>query len=76
MTENKNEYLYRGRILNNKFNENHVKWVSGAEILMSKNTFKLLPKNKNKFDFSLPDVAIGKLLLSLGVKPQIQFENI
>ena len=71
LTENKNEYLYRGRILNNKFNENHVKWVSGAEILMSKNTFKLLLKNKNKFDFSLPDdVAIGKLLLSLGVKPQ------
>ncbi len=71
LAENKNEYLYRGRILNNKFDETHIKWVSGAEILMSKNTFKLLLKNKNKFDFSLPDdVAIGKLLLSLGVKPQ------
>ena len=49
----------------------------GAEILMSKNTFKLLLKNKNKFDFSLPDdVAIGKLLLSLGVTSKFRFENI
>ncbi len=71
LAENKNEYLYRGRVLNNKFDENDIKWVSGAEILMSKNTLKLLLKNKNKFDFSLPDdVAIGKLLSNLGVELQ------
>lgn len=71
LSENKNEYLYRGRILNNKFNEDDIKWVSGAEILMSKKTLELLLKNKNKFDFSLPDdVAIGKLLSDLGVEIQ------
>lgn len=60
---NQNKFLYRGRGLKDIFNQKHISWVSGAEILLSKNTFNLLVDNFDTWDISLPDdVAIGSIL--------------
>ena len=64
------EHLYRGRVLSNKFNNLTIKWSSGAEILMSKNTFKVLIDNKNAWDINLvDDVSIGKILQMNQINP-------
>jgi hypothetical protein len=60
---NQNKFLYRGRRLENVFNQKSISWVSGAEILLSKDTFNILVDNFDTWDISLPDdVAIGSIL--------------
>ena len=60
---NKNEYLYRGKKVSNYFDDAFISYVSGAEILISNNVFKLLTENKDDWDTNLmDDVSIGKIL--------------
>ncbi len=60
---NDNNYEYAG-VINNK----HIvslKFVSGAGILLSKNTCIYIINNKNKLDYNkIDDVSIGKLLIN------------
>lgn len=61
--ENKDEYIYRGRRIQNTFNGSVIEWASGAEILMSKQTFKILMENSADWNTNLvDDVSIGKIL--------------
>ena len=55
-------YLYRGKKITNFFNDEEIAYVSGAEILLSKNAFKLLLEKKDEWDTKLvDDVSIGKI---------------
>ena len=59
--------LYRGRKLTDKFDDKTISWVSGAEILLSKNAVSTLVKHPHNWSFDLPDdVAIGDVLSSEG----------
>lgn len=61
-SKNDNNYLYRGRIISDVFNNREVSWASGAEILMSKSSFDVLIDNKHFWNTALPDdVAIGSI---------------
>lgn len=60
--KNENNYLYRGRIISDVFNNKEISWASGAEILMSKLSFDVLINNKQSWNTALPDdVAIGSI---------------
>ena len=60
---NKTEYLYRGKKLSNYFDDIHISYVSGAEILLSNNVFRILVENKKDWNTNLiDDVSIGKIL--------------
>jgi len=77
---NNDKFLYRGTKLKNNFNGEDVTYVSGAEILISKNVFNLLLDNKNYWDTSLvDDVSIGKVLQNLNINLQdsksLMFDN-
>lgn len=65
-------FIYSGKIMNtNDAEGKNLNFVSGSGVLFSKNTIEKLIENKKLIDKSLwDDVAIGKLLLSVGIKPQ------
>lgn len=64
---NSTSNLYRGRKLTDKFNDKEISWVSGAEILLSKNTVSKLLEEPSIWSFNLPDdVAIGDVLSKKG----------
>jgi hypothetical protein len=47
-------------------------FVSGASVCLGRDTAELIILNRNQWDYSLPwDVALGKLLDSLSVKPAL-----
>lgn len=64
------KHLYRGRVLSNKFNNLSIQWASGAEILMSKNTFDVLIDKQNTWNVNLvDDVSIGQILHQNQITP-------
>lgn len=65
---NNKEFLYRGKKVSNYFDDTHISYVSGAEILLSNNVFQLLVENKEHWNTNLiDDVSIGKILQNLNI---------
>ena len=65
---NISDYLYRGTKISNYFKDQHISYVSGSDILLSKNAFDLLIENTDNWDTDLvDDVSIGKILQNLSV---------
>ena len=66
---NISDYLYRGTKISNYFKDQHISYVSGSDILLSKNAFDLLIENTDNWDTDLvDDVSIGKILQNLSVQ--------
>ena len=65
---NISDCLYRGIKVSNYFKDEHISYVSGSDILLSKNAFDLLIENTDNWDTDLvDDVSIGKILQNLNV---------
>ena len=67
------DYTYKGIVQEREYENvsKNYKFVSGAGILLDKNTVKALLHSQNLWDHSeWDDIALGKLLSSLNIKPQ------
>ena len=67
------DYTYKGVVQEREYENvsKNYKFVSGAGILLDKNTVKAILHSQNLWDHSeWDDIALGKLLSSLNIKPQ------
>lgn len=66
--KNENDILYRGIKVSNYFDNEHISYVSGSDILISKKVFQLLIENSKDWDTNLvDDVSIGKILQKFNI---------
>jgi len=72
--DEQNNFLYNGIVMSLPKNNSReaVDFISGAGILLNKQTIKLIIENKDQFNNNeWDDVAIGMLLKKNGVKPTV-----